>query len=121
MTHRFSIVRRITSASLSGHRWCSPPPAPSFAQQASGGTLRVAVIADIANFDPHQFSSVNASLIKNLYDSLWRLTPDGKAIPSLTEILADHTRREVRYPVAAQGREVPLRRGPSTPRRWPRT
>ncbi len=59
--------------------------APVSAQQVSGGTLRVAVIADIANFDPHQFSFVNATLIKNLYDSLIEYTPDGKAIPSLAE------------------------------------
>jgi peptide/nickel transport system substrate-binding protein len=59
--------------------------APVHAQQVSGGKLRVAVIADIANFDPHQFSSVNASLIKNLYDSLLEYTLDGKAVPSLAE------------------------------------
>ena len=57
--------------------------APMALAQQPPGTLRVAVIADIANFDPHQFSSVNASLIKNLYDSLIEYTPEGKAIPSL--------------------------------------
>ena len=40
-------------------------------------------MADIANFDPHQFSFVNAPLIKNLYDSLIEYTPDGKPVPSL--------------------------------------
>ena len=85
MTHRFSIVRRIAGALALGTSLALAAPAPTFAQQVSGGTLRVAVIADIANFDPHQFSSVNASLIKNLYDSLLEYTPDGKAIPSLAE------------------------------------
>ena len=52
-----------------------------FAQTA--GVLKVAIIGDIANYDPHQFSSVNACIIKNLYDSLIEYTPDGKAEPSL--------------------------------------
>ena len=51
--------------------------------QSAGPPLRVAIVADIANFDPHQFSSVNAPLIKNLYDSLIEYTPDGKPVPSL--------------------------------------
>lgn len=50
--------------------------------------LRVALLADIANYDPHQFSFINASLIKNLYDSLLEYTPDGRAIPSLAEARA---------------------------------
>ncbi|MBL8696812.1 MAG: ABC transporter substrate-binding protein [Alphaproteobacteria bacterium] len=53
------------------------------AQALKGGRLRVALLADIANFDPHQFSSVNFPIIKNVYDSLIEYTPDGKAIPSL--------------------------------------
>lgn len=59
--------------------------APAQAQDVTGRTLRVAVLADIANFDPHQFSFVNASIIKNLYDNLIEYTPEGKAIPSLAE------------------------------------
>jgi peptide/nickel transport system substrate-binding protein len=51
--------------------------------QSAGPPLRVAIVADIANFDPHQFSFVNAPLIKNLYDSLIEYTPDGKPVPSL--------------------------------------
>ena len=51
--------------------------------QSAGPPLRVAIVADIANFDPHQFSFVNAPLIKNLYDSLIEYTPEGKAVPSL--------------------------------------
>jgi peptide/nickel transport system substrate-binding protein len=58
-------------------------PAP--AQQVTAGTLRVAVLADIANYDPHQFSFINASLIKNLYDNLLEYTPEGKAVPALAE------------------------------------
>ncbi|MCU0987762.1 MAG: hypothetical protein MUC89_23020, partial [Acetobacteraceae bacterium] len=58
---------------------------PAAAQPAAPGTLRVALLADIANFDPHQFSFVNASLIKNLYDSLIEYTPEGRAVPSLAE------------------------------------
>jgi peptide/nickel transport system substrate-binding protein len=51
--------------------------------QTAGAPLRVALMADIANFDPHQFSFVNAPLIKNLHDSLIEYTPEGKAVPSL--------------------------------------
>ncbi len=53
------------------------------AQALKPGKLRVAVLADIANFDPAQFSSVNFPLIKNLYDSLIEYTAEGQAIPSL--------------------------------------
>ncbi len=48
-----------------------------------GGTMRVAVLADIVNYDPQQLSSQNFAVIKNLYDSLLEYTPDGKAVPSL--------------------------------------
>ncbi|MBM3597689.1 MAG: ABC transporter substrate-binding protein [Alphaproteobacteria bacterium] len=58
---------------------------PTPAQQISGGTLRVAILADIANYDPHQFSFINASLIKNLYDNLLEYSPDGKIVPALAE------------------------------------
>ena len=53
--------------------------------QAAGAQarIRVGILDDIANFDPHQFSFVNAVLIKNLYDSLLEYTPDGKVQPSL--------------------------------------
>jgi peptide/nickel transport system substrate-binding protein len=50
---------------------------------AQGARIRVGILDDIANFDPHQFSFVNAVLIKNLYDSLLEYTPDGKVQPSL--------------------------------------
>ena len=48
------------------------------AQQLRGGRpLRVGLLADITNFDPQSFSSVNFPLIKNLYDSLLEYTPEG--------------------------------------------
>lgn len=59
--------------------------APSLAQAQAlkPGKLRVAVLADIANFDPAQFSSVNFPVLKNLYDTLLEYTAEGKAIPNL--------------------------------------
>jgi len=58
--------------------------APSASGQAlKGGRLRVALLADIANFDPHQFSAVNMPIMKNCYDSLIEYTAEGKAIPNL--------------------------------------
>ena len=53
------------------------------AQALKAGRLRVAILADIVNYDPAQFSSQNFPLIKNLYDSLIEYTPEGQAIPSL--------------------------------------
>ncbi len=58
-------------------------PTLAQAQALKPGKLRVAILADIANFDPAQFSSVNFALIKNLYDSLIEYTSEGQAIPSL--------------------------------------
>ena len=56
---------------------------PASAQQLKGGTLRVAVLSELANFDPQQLSTVNFHVIKNLYDSLIEYTPEGKPQPSL--------------------------------------
>lgn len=53
------------------------------AQELEGGTLRVGIREDMTNYDPHQFSTVNFFLIKNLYDSLIEYTPEGEPIPSL--------------------------------------
>ena len=53
------------------------------AADLKGGTLRVALLADVKDFDPQSFFAVNFPLIKNFYDSLIEYTPDGKAIPSL--------------------------------------
>ena len=58
-------------------------PTAAIAQELKGGTLKVAVLADMTNYDPQQFSTVNFFLIKNLYDSLIEYTPEGEAIPSL--------------------------------------
>jgi ABC-type transport system substrate-binding protein len=56
---------------------------PSQAADLKGGTIRVAILSEISNYDPQQFLTVNFPLIKNLYDSLIEYTPDGQAIPSL--------------------------------------
>jgi len=53
------------------------------AQQLRGGRLRVAILADMNNFDPQSFLTVNFPIIKNLYDSLVEYTPEGRAVPSL--------------------------------------
>lgn len=53
------------------------------AQDLKGGRLRVAILADIHNFDPMQFSGVNFPLIKNMYDSLIEYRPDGQPIANL--------------------------------------
>jgi peptide/nickel transport system substrate-binding protein len=83
MTSRpFGLSRRHFGALILGLGLLAAPSAQ--AQQS----LRVALLADIANFDPHQFSIVNASVIKNLYDNLIEYTPDGKPIPSLAEAWA---------------------------------
>jgi peptide/nickel transport system substrate-binding protein len=58
-------------------------PLSARAQALKGGRLRVAILADIVNFDPAQFSSQNFPLIKSLYDSLIEYTPEGQAVPSL--------------------------------------
>ena len=56
---------------------------PGLAADLKGGRLRVALLTDVVNFDPHQFSSVNAPLIKNLYDTLIEYSPEGLAVPAL--------------------------------------
>lgn len=58
-------------------------PLSARAQALKGGTLRVAVLDDIFNFDPMQFSTRNFILIKSMYDSLIEYTPNGEAIPNL--------------------------------------
>jgi peptide/nickel transport system substrate-binding protein len=56
---------------------------PGSAADLKGGTLRVAILADVKDFDPQSFLALNLPLIKNLYDSLIEYTPGGQAIPSL--------------------------------------
>ena len=53
------------------------------AEAQDGGTLRVAILQDVSNFDPQSFLSLNFPLIKNLYDSLLEYGPDGEVLPSL--------------------------------------
>lgn len=57
--------------------------APASAQDLKGGRLRVAILADVVNYDPQSFFTVNFPLIKNLYDSLIEYTPEGQPVPSL--------------------------------------
>ncbi|MFO0295574.1 MAG: ABC transporter substrate-binding protein [Rhodospirillales bacterium] len=59
------------------------PSVGASAQALRGGRIRVALLADIANYDPHQFSSINMPIMKNCYDSLIEYTPEGRAIPNL--------------------------------------
>ncbi|MBZ6074892.1 ABC transporter substrate-binding protein [Microvirga puerhi] len=68
------VLAAITTVAIPGH---------VRAQKLQGTPLRVAILADMTNFDPMQFSLVNFHLIKNLYDSLIEYTADGKAVPSL--------------------------------------
>ena len=79
-----SIARRtVLAASLAVAATALVTPLSAQAQALKGGRLRVAILADIANFDPAQFSSQNFPLIKSLYDSLIEYTPEGQAIASL--------------------------------------
>jgi peptide/nickel transport system substrate-binding protein len=78
---------------LSGAAFAAAAPAllgskDVFAQAAQpqplrAGTVRVAILQEMVNFDPMQFSTNNFPLIKNLYDSLIEYTPEGRAVPSL--------------------------------------
>jgi len=58
-------------------------PMAGHAAELKGGRLRVAILADISNYDPQQFLTINFPIIKNIYDSLIEYTPEGKAVPSL--------------------------------------
>lgn len=76
--------RTFLATGLAGALPIAAPGARAQAQQLRGGRpIRVAILADITNFDPQSFSSVNFPLIKNLYDSLLEYTPQGEAVPSL--------------------------------------
>ncbi len=57
----------------------------AFAQELRPGRIRVGMLADINDFDPMAFSTVNFPTIKNLYDSLIEYTPEGRAVPNLAE------------------------------------
>lgn len=58
-------------------------PGAGRAQELRLGLLRVAILAEISNYDPQSFLTINFPLIKNLYDSLLEYTPEGQAVPSL--------------------------------------
>jgi len=61
--------------------------APSVQAQAlrGGKPLRIALLNDFVNYDPHQFSSQNASIMRNLYDTLIEYDDGGKPVPALAE------------------------------------
>ncbi len=63
-------------------------PFDSAAQALKGGPLRIAILQDIVNFDPHQFSAVNMPVMKNMYDALIEYSPEGKPEPSLASAWA---------------------------------
>ena len=78
-----TIARRTVLAASLAAATSLVMPLSAQAQALKGGRLRVAILADMVNFDPAQFSSQNFPLIKSLYDSLIEYTPEGQAIPSL--------------------------------------
>ena len=85
-----TIARRtVLAASLALVATTLVSPLPAQAQALKGGLLRVAILADVVNFDPAQFSSQNFPLIKSLYDSLIEYTPEGQAVPSLASAWTD--------------------------------
>ena len=84
-----SIARRtVLTASAAVSVTALLSPLSVQAQALKGGRLRVAILADIVNYDPAQFSSQNFPLIKSLYDSLIEYTPEGQAIPNLASAWA---------------------------------
>ena len=50
-----------------------------------GKPLRVGLLADFVNYDPHQFSSQNAIVMRNLYDTLIEYDDAGKPVPALAQ------------------------------------
>lgn len=97
MKNRRSAFTKVLGAFVLAAITAVAAPGHAQTQKLNGTTLRVAVVADMTNFDPMQFSLVNFHLIKNLYDSLIEYTPDGKAVPSLaTEWSIGENNRSVR-------------------------
>jgi peptide/nickel transport system substrate-binding protein len=99
-TNLFRTLRRLgflflaatAPVAMGGTNWIAPAHAEEAALK--GGTLRVALLSDMTNYDPQQFSTVNFHLVKNLYDSLIEYTPEGEAVPSLAtawQIAPDNT------------------------------
>ena len=82
MSH--AITRRAgLKVSIAGAAGALLAPLGARAQALKGGTLRIALLTDIVNFDPHQFSAVNMPVMKNMYDALIEYTAEGKPEPSL--------------------------------------
>ncbi|MFI5409354.1 ABC transporter substrate-binding protein [Kaistia sp. UC242_56] len=77
----FLFLAATASVVVGSAGWIAPVHAEE--QALKGGTLRVALLGDMTNFDPQQFSTVNFHLIKNLYDSLIEYTAEGEPVPSL--------------------------------------
>lgn len=84
------INRRTLLAGVAGVGLAGAVAADAGAQAAvkGGKPLRVALLNDIVNFDPHQFSSQNASIMRNLYDTLIEYDDAGKPIPALASSFA---------------------------------
>lgn len=80
MSYRTALASTLLAAAVTLSAVAESP-----AQEVRPGRIRVAMLADINDFDPMAFSTVNFPTIKNLYDSLLEYTPDGRAIPNLAE------------------------------------
>jgi peptide/nickel transport system substrate-binding protein len=56
------------------------------AQALKGGKpLRIALLNDFVNYDPHQFSAQNATVMRNLYDTLIEYDDANRPVPALAE------------------------------------
>ncbi|MBM3523760.1 MAG: ABC transporter substrate-binding protein, partial [Alphaproteobacteria bacterium] len=79
-----SFTRRVgMKATLAAGASAMLAPRLGRAQALKGGRLRIALLQDIVNFDPHQFSAVNMPVMKNMYDALIEYTEEGRPEPSL--------------------------------------
>lgn len=84
MTHVMN--RRTLLAGVAGVGMGASLASEAQAQALKGGKpLRIALLADIANYDPHQFSSQNATIMRNLYDTLIEYDEGGKPVPALAQ------------------------------------
>lgn len=73
-------------------------PSPTEEPAGPAGTVEVALVADILNFDPQSTGAINRPIIKNLYDSLIEYTAEGEPVPALAtswEIADDNTSIEI--------------------------
>jgi hypothetical protein len=113
---RIAMVGGLLLGSLAA--WAQPP--------TPGGTLRVAVDADVPGLDPHRVPGTAAlRLLGNLFNSLRTLDAAGNPVPDLAEswdILEDglvyvfHLRRGVTFPYGTAWRRPGST--PPEPRRW---